>query len=260
MQDYNNMINNKRKANNNQEDLFLTRKSNRPPVQPILFDQTEQDEPAEKFNPVRRNSLKNINVSNLADILKSKLEPQIASSSISTTNNTAKTNLNNLINQDNNNYQKIVPNNYQVKPFNSHVTNTSDYILNRPKNNNNIHHFSFPNSKPNSTAISISNPPKTTFSFKLSSETTANSSTPTAGFYLQSICADCGNKVSIMERQNVLHLVLHTHCFKCKTCGIKLNSSSYEHRVDLDTRKYSFYCSKHKPISINSVSKVCSPF
>ena len=94
----------------------------------------------------------------------------------------------------------------------------------RPKS---IQHFSFP-----STNIT-----KSTFSFQLSSEKEVTSSAQTAGFYLQSICAECNNKVSIMERQNVLHLVLHTQCFKCNVCRVKLDSSSYEHQVDPITRK-----------------------
>ncbi len=190
------------------------------------------EEPEDKFNPVRRNSLKNINVSNIADILKSKFEPQISSTNqpnhlVNIFNETSSTSTN----------SNIQPVNH-VKPYSNEKTS-------RPKSG--IQHFSFPKPILNTTtplnpsAVSINNPPKSTFSFQLSSQAVASSTTQTAGFYLQSICADCGNKVSIMERQNVLHLVLHTHCFKCNVCRVKLDSSSYEHQIDPDTRKCTLF-------------------
>ena len=55
----------------------VLRRSNRYKVPPLQNQQNQErntsEEPEDKFNPVRRNSLKNINVSNIADILKSLL-------------------------------------------------------------------------------------------------------------------------------------------------------------------------------------------
>ena len=89
---------------------------------------------------------------------------------------------------------------------------------------------------------------------------------------IQSICYLCDKPVSIMERQNVLHLVMHANCFRCHSCKYKLASSSYEHHINPNSHKcnfsfkkkdffffnlkfwlYSFedvfYCTHHKPLS-----------
>jgi len=50
-------------------------------------------------------------------------------------------------------------------------------------------------------------------------------------------CYECGECVSIRERQNVMHLIMHKFCFKCHECKRKLDASSYEHFYDNPTRK-----------------------
>lgn len=54
---------------------------------------------------------------------------------------------------------------------------------------------------------------------------------------IPSICYVCKENVSIMERQNVMHLVIHTNCFQCSDCKRRLDPSSYEHILDNITRK-----------------------
>jgi len=56
-------------------------------------------------------------------------------------------------------------------------------------------------------------------------------------YLVASICYECGESVSIRERQNVMHLVIHTYCFRCYDCKRKLDASSYEHVYDSVTRK-----------------------
>lgn len=56
-------------------------------------------------------------------------------------------------------------------------------------------------------------------------------------YLVPSLCYQCKDTVSIMERQNVMHLVIHTNCFTCDQCKRKLDSASYEHVQDPITRK-----------------------
>lgn len=222
--------------------------SNQPDDQPVILrKQFNRSKPVENTSstltnkelPVRRNSLKNIDVSNLANILKSKFEPQYSANYQS--NQTNQPQLSNIISSYNNH------NSYNpttTTAANNVVKHEQQQQQQRPKSS--IQHFSFPSTIPT----------RSTFSFQLSSERETTQNAQSTGFYLQSICHECGNKVSIMERQNVLHLVLHTQCFKCAVCRIKLDSSSYEHQVDSNTRKYLFYCTKHKPVNVYSPSKI----
>ena len=51
-------------------------------------------------------------------------------------------------------------------------------------------------------------------------------------FVPASLCYLCKESVSIMERQNVLHLVVHANCFRCGECSRRLDAASYEHLLD----------------------------
>ncbi len=74
---------------------------------------------------------------------------------------------------------------------------------------------------------------------------TASITNPTSGLaaskhLIQSICYLCDKPVSIMERQNVLHLVMHANCFRCHSCKYKLAASSYEHLINPISHKCNF--------------------
>lgn len=51
-------------------------------------------------------------------------------------------------------------------------------------------------------------------------------------FLPQSVCYLCKESVSIMERQNVMHLVIHANCFRCADCNRRLDAAAYEHTID----------------------------
>lgn len=51
-------------------------------------------------------------------------------------------------------------------------------------------------------------------------------------FLPQSVCYLCKESVSIMERQNVMHLVIHANCFRCADCNRRLDAAAYDHTID----------------------------
>ena len=54
-------------------------------------------------------------------------------------------------------------------------------------------------------------------------------------------CADCGQRVFLMERLGVENRVFHRNCFNCSKCRIRLKAGSYEYDAATDK----FYCRQH---------------